>query len=145
MNLKTKPIKLQKKLSLNGKILEFRKKHTLEETGNRFDITGERVRQIEFLIKRKRCLIHNRYFYNKCSFCLDVKNYKLYMERLDYSSLLLEIKKEAKNKRRDYLSTQRRIYLVKRLYDKGEKSFTEIAKMLDRHHDTIKYLYNKKQ
>jgi len=126
------------------KILEFRKKHTLQETGDKFNLTQERIRQLEFLKHRKRCLVHNRYFYNKCSHCLDLKNYKLYMEHYDLPMLLKEVIKESKNRKRDFLSTQRRIYLVKRLRDKYEKSFNEIARLLDRDYTTIKYLYLKK-
>lgn len=125
----------------NQKILTFRKTHTLLETGKKFNLTAERVRQIEQLKDRQRCDKHKRYFYNRCSFCLN-EFYKDYLDKLSYGQILKEVEKEAKNKKRDWVSTQRRVYLIEFLRIKYEKSFAEIAKLLKRDQSTIIYLYS---
>lgn len=131
--------------TLIGKILTFRKNHTLRETGKKFNITGERVRQIQIsnLKSKKLCYIHNKYYFNKCLFCLNFKNYSQEMNKLDYSHILLEVSRQANNKKRDYVSVQRRIYLIKRLHEQHNQSFSEIARLLKKHHSTISYLYHR--
>jgi len=128
--------------SRTEKIRAFRKNHTLAETGEKFKITSERVRQILLEKSRRRCRVHNRLYYNKCSYCLALK-YKQHIQNLSEPFLLYEVNKEKANKKRDYLSTYRRTCLVEVLHDKWDKSFAEIAKLLDKDYTTITYLYQK--
>lgn len=129
-------------MTLISKIISYRKNHTLSETGEKFGITGERVRQILYTKYQKRCRVHNRLYYNKCSYCLN-RAYKTWMEKLDYRMLMVEVDKEAKNRKRDWLSVQRKMYLVRRLHDKHEKSLIEISNLLGRNYSTITNLYDK--
>lgn len=123
-------------------ILNFRRHHTLKETGERFKLTSERIRQIQLTKHRKTCKEHNRFYYNSCSYCL-AKNYEQFLMQLDYAALEKEVVKESKNKLRDYLSVQRRAYLIEILFVKFQKSWTEIALMLNKDRSTIIHLYNK--
>ncbi len=124
------------------KILEFRNTHTLAETGKRFKLTAERIRQIEHLKDRKRCAKHKRFYYNTCSHCLG-ENYRGYLNKLNYEQILKEVKKERKNRKRDYLSVWRRAYLVEVLYMKYTKSYLEISELLQRDYSTISNLVRK--
>jgi len=131
-----------KSLSRIKKILEYRKTHTLLETGKKFNLTSERVRQIQHLKNRKRCKKHERFYYNTCSYCLS-ENYRLLLNNLTYDGILKEVKKEVKNRKRDYLSVMRRVYLIDILYNRYTKSLIEISKLLDRDYSTIANLYKK--
>lgn len=128
--------------SRNNKIVAYRRNHTLEETAQKFGITSERVRQVHLLKDKKYCTKHDRSFYNKCSYCLG-ERYKNFLRFSLYENVLKEVKKERDNRKRDYLSVQRRIYLIKRLRDIHHHSFKQISVMLQRHISTIKYLYGK--
>lgn len=126
----------------NSRIINYRKNHTLAETAAKFNMTAERVRQIHFIKHKKFCTKHNRSFYNRCSYCLG-ENYKNVLRFATYAFVLNEAKKEKKNRKRDYLSVQRRVYLVQRLRNTHGHSFKTISIMLDRHLSTIKSLYAK--
>lgn len=117
-------------------ILAYRKFHTLKDTGKKFHITGERVRQIEMIKHRRRCAVHNRYFYNKCSYCLAM-SYKKMLSFMKYESVEKEALKESRNKKRDYLSVQRKIYLIDILYNKFSNSYSQIAVKLNRDRSSI--------
>lgn len=125
-----------------SKILDYRKTHTLAETGKKFNLTSERVRQIEHLKNRKRCEKHNRFYYNSCSHCLSEK-YRLYIKWLPKAELLKEVSKEAKNRKRDYLSTMRKAYLIEILFNPFLYSYSDIAKLLARDYSTIANLVKK--
>lgn len=129
-----------KLISRIDNILNYRKHHTLEETGAKFGITAERVRQIQFTKHRKKCKVHNRFYYNKCSYCLGTQ-YKTLLRWADWRFIENEVKREAENRSRDYLSVQRRIYLIEVLYERYNKSFTQISIMLKRDRSTIVHLY----
>jgi len=129
-------------MKLIFKILKYRKTHTLEKTGQKFNLSGERIRQLELQKYRYRCKKHDRYYYNKCSFCF-VEKYKLFIEKMDYEFLLNEIKKEAKNHKRDYISIEKRKYIIRKLYDNYGKTFSEIGRLLNKHYTTIMNLYYK--
>jgi hypothetical protein len=135
--MKLTPTKFQ------SKVIEYRKTHTLKETGKKFNITGERVRQIIFVTNRKFCLVHNRFYYNSCAYCLNIKKYAQFMKKLDYDFVLYQVKEESSNRKRDYMSVQKKVYLVKVLKNKYNKSFKEIAVLFNRHISTIKNLYCK--
>jgi len=126
--------------SNSKKILEYRKTHSRQETAEAFNLTPERIRQIDFSVTQKRCPTHDRLFYNSCSFCL-AESYKKLIRFSDLTFILNEVEREAKNRKRDYLSTQRRIILIQTLRERYEKNFSEIARLLRRHHSTIMYLY----
>ena len=128
-------------ISRNKTIALYRKTHTLLETGRKFKLTAERIRQIGNLIERKRCLKHKRYYFNYCSHCV-VETYKNVLQNAHF--ILNEINKARANKKRDYVSIQKRIYLINYLYTKEKKSFREIAVLLDKDLSIIKYLYGKK-
>lgn len=126
----------------NCDILNYRKNHTLKETAFKYGLTAERIRQIAFIRHQKRCEKHNRKYYNKCSHCL-VESYEDLLDENGYDFVIEQCKKEAQNKKRDYLSVQRRIYLIKCLYDDYKASFTRISVLLDKDISTIKHLYAK--
>ena len=121
-------------------ISNYRKNHSLAETGVKFNLTAERVRQILLQKNRKYCKKHKRWYYNSCSHCL-ARQYKVLVELFDYSDFMREVRKESKNRKRDFLSVERRKYLVRRLYDKSGLSFFEIAKLLCRDYSTITHAY----
>lgn len=127
----------------HSNILTYRKTHTLAETGKKFNLSSERVRQIEFIKHRKRCSVHKRYFYNKCSYCLNIKNYTKYVNNSTFKELLKESYREAKNPKRDYLATMKKSLLIKRLYDVEMLSFTHLSILLNREYSAIKNLYRK--
>jgi hypothetical protein len=102
-------------------------------------MTSERVRQIELTKHRKRCKVHNRYYYNKCSHCLAESYMKMILD-MNLYDVLKEVQKEANNRKRDYLSSQRRVFLIKVLFEEYEYSFTDIAEMLHRDRSTIIHL-----
>lgn len=131
-----------KYLSRNKKILKYRKTHTLLETGHKFNLTAERIRHIGNLIQRKRCLKHKRYYFNYCSHCV-VETYKNVLHTQNAHFILNEIEKARKNTKRDHLSVQKRIYLISYLFTKEKKSFREIAQLLDKNINIIKYLYGR--
>ncbi len=136
--------KSQKISYLNGRILEYRKTHTLKDTGIKFNLTSERIRQIQFLSKRKRCLVHNRYFHNRCAYCIQATSYKRYVNNFEYFiDIVDEAHKEAKNKKRDYLSVQRKVYLAKRLHEGWNVPIPQLAIIFDRDRTTIINLLNK--
>jgi hypothetical protein len=62
---------------------------------------------------------------------------------MKYDELVKEATKEAKNKKRDYLSVQRRVFIVKALRDKFKMSFMSIAVILNKDLSTIKSIYDK--
>lgn len=124
-----------------SKILKFRETHTLAETGKKFGLTAERVRQIGKLKDRKRCEKHKRYYFNSCSHCLG-ESYRTYVNKLNTKDFYKEITKERKNRKRDYLSVWRRIYLTQRLLWHGH-SVADIAKFLKRDYSTIKHSLKK--
>jgi hypothetical protein len=72
-----------------------------------------------------------------------VEKYKLFIEKMDYEFLLNEIKKEAKNHKRDYISIEKRKYIIRKLYDNYGKTFSEIGRLLNKHYTTIMNLYYK--
>lgn len=126
---------------LISKILKYRKTHTLAETGKKFNLSSERIRQLEFSKHKKRCKVHNRLYYNKCSYCL-IHHYKKYVNYLDDTGMALECRIQSKNTKRDYLSVSQKAVLVKRLHDVKEVSFGVISKLLiKRHISSIKNLY----
>ena len=140
MSIKTK---IQTNISpRTEKILEFRKTHTLEETGERFGITGERVRQIE-LNDRKRCVVHDRWYQKECHYCSELNKYRTFLKSLNYDSLMKEVGKEGKNIKRDFISVQHKLYLIEILVKNYHKSFLEIVLLFQRDRTTILYLYNK--
>ncbi len=132
---------LKQKKSISS-ILKYRETHTLKETGKKFNLTSERVRQIQHLKDRKFCPKHKRYHFNSCSYCLG-ESYRLLLNKLTYVDILKEAKKECKNRKRDYLSTWRRIYLVEILYGRYTKSIGEISELLCRDYSTVSYLLKK--
>ena len=138
---KNSKLQQTKLISRNKTIALYRKTHTLLETGRKFKLTAERIRQIGNLIERKRCLKHKRYYFNYCSHCV-VETYKNVLQNAHF--ILNEINKARANKKRDYVSIQKRIYLINYLYTKEKKSFREIAVLLDKDLSIIKYLYGKK-
>lgn len=121
------------------KIQEYRKTHTLAQTGKKFNLTSERIRQILLTKNRKRCKVHNRFYYNKCSYCL-VKSYRRMLWKLSEKELYKEVEKEALNRKRDYLSSKRRVYLIEILFKGYKKTYTEIALLLKRDRSTIIHL-----
>lgn len=123
-------------------ILSFRKTHTLQETGDEFKLSQERVRQILLSKNQKRCKVHNRLYYNRCSHCL-VEIYEKMLSWMKYDDLIQEATKQSKNKKRDYLSVQRRIYLIKILRNKYKRSFGFISTVLNKDVSTINHLYAK--
>lgn len=125
------------------KILKYRKTHTLAETGKKFNLTSERIRQIEFIKDRKRCLKHNRFYYNKCSYCLMDKNYRAFVRKLDRESFMKEAYKEARNRKRDDMSVLRRIILIGVLYKKYKYSVSTIASVFQKDRSTIVNLIDK--
>lgn len=128
---------------LISNILIYKKTHTLKETGKTFNLSSERIRQLGFVKQKKRCSVHNRYYYNRCSYCL-VKHYRSYIRWLTYEQLLSESKKESKVSKRDYLSVARKALIVQRLHNSFQIPFGEISKaILKRHRSTIINLYNK--
>jgi len=128
-------------LSRNATILKFREDHTLQETGDEFGITAERVRQIEMLKDRKRCLRHNRFYYDTCSYCL-IDDYKKLIGSAGKDFVMSEVKKEAKNRKRDGLSVQRRKHLIKVLHNNYHMSDMEIAYLFDRDRTTVLHHIN---
>ena len=129
-------------MKLELKILNYRKTHTLTETGAKFHLTAERIRQIEFTKFRKRCLKHNRFYYNKCSYCL-VVGYKKILAKMSLVDIDKEVAKEAQNRKRDYLSVMRRVYLIDILFRKYKFTLSQIATELERDRSTINHLANK--
>ncbi len=129
-------------ISRSKEIIEYSKNHTLTETGEKFGITSERVRQIKLTKFRKRCSIHNRLYYNKCSYCL-ARQYKIMLRWMDYHQIEKEIEKESKNRKRDYLSVQRKAYLTEALMKRFNNSISQVASKLKRDRSTIVNLYNK--
>jgi hypothetical protein len=123
-------------------ILNYRRHHTLEQTGLKFNMSGERVRQIQLLKNRKTCKIHKRYYFNRCSYCVGMK-YKDFLRWQNYAFIEKECAKEAKKARRDYLSVQKKTYLIEILRDRYSKSWQQIAIMLQRDRTSILNLYNK--
>ena len=113
------------------------------ETGRKFGISSERVRQIEFLKLRKRCKVHNRYFYSNCVYCLDYKNYHNQIKNLDKASFMQEVYKEADNRQRDALSVQHKTFLIKEMKDRYTMTFSQIARELQRDRTSIRNLYYK--
>lgn len=122
------------------KIIEYRKKHTLAETGKKYGITAERVRQICLVKHQKRCVKHDRFYYNSCSHCLS-ESYVAFIRRLSTGQLYDEVKKEANNRKRDYLSTRRRIELIRLMKEMG-LPFPYISGCLKRDSSTVRHLYN---
>ena len=122
-------------------ILSFRAHHSLRQTGEKFGISGERVRQIQMLKHRKRCKVHDRYYYNTCSHCF-IGSYVKLINFSDLNFILNECKKESKNKSRDWLSVQRRVVLIKVLRIKFNYSLSKIAGLLSRDSTTINHLYH---
>jgi hypothetical protein len=142
--LKITDINKQGKSSRDGNILEFRKTHTLQETGDKFGITGERVRQIELLKNRKRCAVHDRWYYGECSHCIELKKYRAFVKTLSKDSFMKEVRREGWNRKRDFISTQHKIYLIKILIENYNiSSVSEIARLFLRDRTTILHLYNK--
>lgn len=126
-------------MKLEQKILTYRRNHTLKQTGIKFNLTSERIRQIEFTKDRKRCKVHNRFYYNKCSHCF-VMGYKKIIWKMSDAAVEYEIEKEALNFKRDYLSVQKRVYLIEILFKKYKNSISEIARKLNRDRSTINHL-----
>jgi hypothetical protein len=141
--LKITNINKQEKSSRNGNILEFRKTHTLQETGDKFDITGERIRQIELLKNRKRCTIHDRWYYGECSYCTELKKYRAFVKNLNYDSLIKEVAKEGENRKRDFVSVERKLYLIEILDKDYHTSFPEMVRLFRRNRMTVLHLFNK--
>lgn len=127
-------------MTLKQKILTFKKTHTLKDTAYEFNLSVERVRQIWLTIKQKRCKVHDRLYYNRCSYCLSLR-YRAFLRWQDYNFIDKECRKESK--KRDWLSVRKRIYLIEILHKKYHKSFTQIALMLKKDQSTIRYLYKK--
>jgi hypothetical protein len=73
-----------------------------------------------------------------------VETYKNVLQKQNIHFILNEINKARANKKRDYVSIQKRIYLIGYLYVKERKSFREIAVLLDKDINVIKYLYAKR-
>lgn len=138
--MKQSQLQQKKQLQLTKSISDFRKTHTLSETGKKFGLSSERVRQIGLTKSRKRCSTHNRYYYNACSHCLSV-TYKTLLYSSDYAFIEKEVKKESKNRKRDFLSVQRRKYLIQILHEMYGMSFSKIGLLLKRHHSSISNLY----
>jgi hypothetical protein len=132
---------LQRTKSRFNKIISYRKTHTLQETGDKFNLTQERIRQIILTKNQKRCKIHNRLYYNKCSHCL-LKSYQRLVDGMTYKEITNEAKKEAKNRKRDYLSVQRRAVIIKMLIYRWKRSVSEIARLLERDRSTITHSYD---
>ncbi len=122
-------------------IVTYRKTHTLKQTGLQFKMSPERVRQICLEMGfQKRCKRHDRLYYNTCSHC-SVENYEQLLEKFGYDEICDEADRESMNRKRDYISVSKRIYLIKCLINRFGISFTEIGRMLKRHPTTINYLY----
>ncbi len=129
-------------LSRNRKILEYRKTHMQKETAKKFVRSAERIRQIEHL---KKCNIHDIQYYDKCPSCInsvELKKYAKFVENLDQKSLMEEVSKEAENRRRDFISTQKRVCLIKILKENYDFPLKEIANYLKRDRTTVRYLDN---
>ena len=127
---------IHKKKPLVQTILTFRKNHTLQETSDTFGITSERVRQVALEVNRLRCSKHNRYYFNSCSHCA-ADTYATLVKQYTYKQLLVDVEKEKKNRKRDYLSVQRKKALINVLYNEYGYSFLKIADMLGRHYSSI--------
>ena len=124
-------------------VRELRKKDfTLKQIGDKFGVTGERIRQILDKKKPQYCRKHNIQFTSKCKYCYQETHYqKLLKSNLRKHNLDEEINRLAKRDRRGETIVQRKL-LIKKLHDELKLSFSAIGRLLKRHHSTIIWLYN---
>ena len=117
--------------------------HTLQQTGDKFGITGERVRQIEDLKNRKKCAIHGRWDDGECRYCVELNTYRDFVKNLDRDSLMKEVAKQGENKKRDFVSVERKLYLIEILDKDYHTPFPEMVRLFRRDRTTVLHLYNK--
>lgn len=127
----------------NNRIFRLRDKGlTLQEIANEVGVTSERIRQIVERKNHQYCSIHNIYSENKCSRCNIKENYVAKIKQIASHNLMDEVARLSKPDRHKEVVVQRQA-LVKLLIDEYQFNCFEVARLLERDHTSIAYLYNK--
>lgn len=116
---------------------------TLQEIGQQFDVSSERIRQVLNPEERFKCKKHLQFYTKFCSYCLVEKNYKKVIDKVIFNHLETEIERLSKQDRNKEMVIQR-MMLVKKLKDDLGISFRKIGFLLKRDHTSITNLYRKK-
>jgi len=137
---------MNKKLTIKEvkEIEELRKQNkTLNFIAQKFSVTVETIRR---QLNYNYCDKHKNRYSNRCYFCnkeIIELEYNKKINKLSKSGLLAEIRKLSKPNREEELVIKR-IKIIKKLHNELNFNFSQIAKLMRRHHSSIINLYYKK-